>query len=201
MMDSAHSPTSKGGSCKLVSRKQVVYKSRPFVSLCTLLGGLPVRDAILDGELVCLDADGRSQFMELMRRRKQACYYAFDLLWLNGADLRQEALVDRKAKLRKLVRGRAGILYADHLQGGAVEIFRVCCAQDLEGIVIKAARGPYSETPCSWLKVINPNYSQHRGRREMFERFHQRMPAIRQESQYAAVLYDSVETAKPAKKR
>jgi bifunctional non-homologous end joining protein LigD len=115
--------------------------------------------------------------MELMRRRKDACYYAFDLLWLNGADLRQEALVDRKAELRKLVRGRPGILYADHLRGSAVEIFRVCCAQDLEGIVIKAARGPYSEAPCSWLKVINPNYSRRRGRCEMFERFHQRMPA------------------------
>ena len=60
----------EGGSCKLISRKQVVYKSRPFVSLCALLGELPVRDGILDGELVYLDADGRSQFMELMRRRK-----------------------------------------------------------------------------------------------------------------------------------
>jgi hypothetical protein len=45
---------------------------------------------------------------------------------------------------------------------------RVCCQQDLEGIVIKAARGPYNEAPRGWLKVINPNYSQHRGRREMF---------------------------------
>jgi hypothetical protein len=67
--------------------------------------------------------------------------------------------------------------------------------------VIKAARGPYSASPCSWLKVINPNYTQHRGRREMFERFRQRRPATGQESQYAAVLYDAVETAKPAKKR
>ena len=71
-------------------------------------------------ELVCLDADGRSQFMELTRRRKDACYYAFDLLWLNGADLREQPLPDRKAELRKLVRGRPGILYADHLRG---EIF------------------------------------------------------------------------------
>jgi putative heme degradation protein len=54
-----------------------------------------------------------------------------------------------------------------------VELFQVCCAQDLEGIVIKAARGPYG-TPRSWLKVINPNYSQHRGRREMFDKFRER---------------------------
>src|SRR5207245_8601835 len=49
----------------------------------------------------------------------------------------------------------------------AVELFRVCCQQDLEGVVIKAARGPYNERPRS--KVINPNYSQHIGRSEMFE--------------------------------
>jgi bifunctional non-homologous end joining protein LigD len=79
----------ESGAARLISRKQIVYKSKPFVSLCTLLAQLPVKDAILDGELVCLGADGRSQFMELMRRRRQdVCYYAFDLLWLNGVDLR-----------------------------------------------------------------------------------------------------------------
>lgn len=51
------------GSCRLISRKQIVYKSKPFVSLCTLLAELPVQDAILDGEIVCLDSDGRSQFL------------------------------------------------------------------------------------------------------------------------------------------
>jgi ATP dependent DNA ligase-like protein len=70
---------------------------------------LPIQDAILDGELVCLDADGRSMFMELMRRRQDACYYAFDLIWLNGVDLRPLPLLDRK-----------------HLRGAAVELFRVC---------------------------------------------------------------------------
>jgi bifunctional non-homologous end joining protein LigD len=85
--------------------------------------------------------------MDLMRRQKDACYYAFDLLWLNAADLRQEPLVECKARLRKLVRGAPGILYADHQRGGAARIFRASCAQDLEGIVIKAARGPYSASP------------------------------------------------------
>lgn len=50
------------------------------------------------GELVALDSDGRSQFMDLMRRRRQdVCYYAFDLLWLNGVDLRPLPLLERKA--------------------------------------------------------------------------------------------------------
>jgi ATP-dependent DNA ligase len=73
--------------------------------------------------------------------------------------------------MRKFVHGKLGVLYADHLRGAAVELFQICCTQDLEGIVIKAARGAYSEAPRSWLKVINPNYSQHRGRRDMFDKF------------------------------
>ena len=63
----------ESGSCRLISRKQIVYKSKPFLALCTLLAELPVRDAILDGELVVLDSDGRSQFMELMRRETPGC--------------------------------------------------------------------------------------------------------------------------------
>ena len=49
---------------------------------------LPVKNTILDGELVCLDNDGRSIFLDLRRRRRDACFYAFDLLWLDGKDLR-----------------------------------------------------------------------------------------------------------------
>src|SRR5437879_305629 len=75
------------GSCQLVSRKSVVYKS--FARLCAALTDLPVKNAILDGEIVALDQDGRSQFLQLMRRKRQdACFYAFDLLWLDGQDLR-----------------------------------------------------------------------------------------------------------------
>jgi hypothetical protein len=65
-----------------------------------------------------------------------------------------------------------GVICGYPQNGQTRELFKVCCAQDLEGIVIKAARGPYSETPRSWLKVLNPDYTQKRGRREMFEKFH-----------------------------
>jgi bifunctional non-homologous end joining protein LigD len=61
------------------------------------MAGLPVQSAILDGEIVCLDQDGRSQFLQLMRRRRaDACFYAWDLLWLDGEDLRQMPLVERQ---------------------------------------------------------------------------------------------------------
>jgi bifunctional non-homologous end joining protein LigD len=96
------------GSCRLISRKQIQYKS--FGGLATALAGLHVDDAILDGEIVCLAADGRSQFRELMHgRRQDACFYAFDLLWHDGEDLRPLPLVERKRRLRRLIRGRAGL--------------------------------------------------------------------------------------------
>jgi bifunctional non-homologous end joining protein LigD len=74
--------------CRLVSRRSNRFRS--FNLLSESLGNLPVIDAILDGELVCLDNDGRSVFNEILFRRSQPYFYAFDLLWLNGHDLRKE---------------------------------------------------------------------------------------------------------------
>src|SRR5438445_811422 len=61
-------------TCRLISRKNIVYKS--FAGLRTAMANLPVENAILDGEIVHLDQDGRSQFRELMHRRRQdAAFY------------------------------------------------------------------------------------------------------------------------------
>ena len=170
----------ENGTCKLISRKQIVYKS--FTTLGAVLAKLPVANAILDGELVCLGADGRSQFKELMRRRSQdVIYYAFDLLWHDGEDLRQLPLVERKRRLRRLVRGRAGLLFAEQIQGSGVELFQAICARDLEGIVAKHRLGPYEARPVTWFKVLNPAYTQKRGRQEMFDKFRERreyVPAV-----------------------
>jgi len=93
----------EGGACELVSRKQVTYKS--FPTLATAMSGLRVPDAILDGEIVCLDKFGRSLFLDLMRRRRQhAAFYAFDLLFHDGEDLRGLPLTERKRRLRRLIR-------------------------------------------------------------------------------------------------
>lgn len=86
----------ESGSCQLISRKNIVYKS--FTGLATALAGLRVKNAILDGELVVLGSDGRSQFMDLMRRRTQtALYYVFDMPWADGVDLRPLPLFGAKA--------------------------------------------------------------------------------------------------------
>ena len=130
------------GKCELVSRKDIVYKS--FAALSSMMAQLPVKNAIFDGELVCLDNDGRSVFLDLRRRRRDACFYAFDLLWLDGVDLRPLTFLERKDRLRQLVRGRTGFLYAEHVPTKGTDLYQVICREDLEGIVAKKGSHPMS---------------------------------------------------------
>ncbi len=76
----------------------------PFESLKTSLGKLRVQNAILDGEIICIDRHGISQFNQLFSRQGTSVFYAFDLLWLNHEDLRNHPLIDRKERLRELIR-------------------------------------------------------------------------------------------------
>jgi bifunctional non-homologous end joining protein LigD len=171
------------GSCRLVSRKNIVYNS--FSRLASIMAKLPVKNAILDGELVCLDNDGRSVFLDLRRRGRDACFYAFDLLWLDGKDLRGLTFLERKSRLRQLVRGRAGFLYAEHVLTTGSELYRVICREDLEGIVAKHKLAPYVASPANWFKVLNPDYTQKRGRREMFDGFKERGQSPSEEGPHA----------------
>ncbi len=92
------------GRCELVSRKGHTYAR--FRELGEhIAADLKVQNCILDGEIVCLDDQGRSQFYELMFHRGEPYFYAFDLLYVDGIDLRALPLVERKAKLRELVNG------------------------------------------------------------------------------------------------
>jgi bifunctional non-homologous end joining protein LigD len=92
----------EGGACRLVSRNRNVFKT--FEPLAQAIGQeLAGRSAILDGEIVHPGPDGRPMFYELMRRRGPFCFYAFDLLWLDGKDLlRDRPLLERKSLLRRL---------------------------------------------------------------------------------------------------
>ena len=110
----------------------------------------------------------------MRRSRADARFYAFDLLWLNGEDLRQLPLIERKQRLRRLIRGHERLLFAQPIQGSGVELFEAVCARDLEGIVAKHRLGPYEAVPMTWFKILNPDYSQKRGRKEMFEKFRER---------------------------
>ena len=128
---------------------------------------------------MCLDGEGRSQFNELLHRRGQPAFYAFDLLWLNGTDLRRLPLIRRKERLRKLVEKAKtpAIVYAQHIEKNGTALYREICQRDLEGIVCKKRDGVYSST-AGWLKIMNPGYTQHDGRQEMFTKFRERSARV-----------------------
>jgi bifunctional non-homologous end joining protein LigD len=130
----------ENGECKLVSRNLNNFKS--FEGLRKSLGNL-AENAILDGEVVCLDLYGISQFDRLMSRRGHPVFYAFDLLWLNGEDLRMFPLIDRKERLHGLVEKSAcdRLLYAQHIESRGVAFFEEICQRNLEGIVAKPKNG------------------------------------------------------------
>jgi ATP-dependent DNA ligase len=116
--------------------------------------------AIIDAEVVWLDADGVAQFDALhsrvMDHAAVAC--AFDLLMIDGDDLRRKPFTDRKAALRKLLRrSKGGIQYVEHIEGDGAEMFKAICKLGLEGIVSKRIDAPYRSGPSrSWIKVKNP---------------------------------------------
>jgi len=158
------------GSGRLVSRKGNVYKSSD--TLCGQISEcIRVENAILDGEIVHLDPAGKPLFYPLLRRRSPQQFVAFDVLWLNGRDLRGTPLSERKPTLRSVVpAGSTPVLYADHIDGTGTELFRSVCALDLEGIVAKRKDGLCTPEETTGVKIKNPKYSQMHGRRESFEK-------------------------------
>ena len=94
-------------------------------------------EAILDGEIVHLDAAGKPQFYHLLRRRSPQYFVAFDLLWLRGRDLRTLPLIERKRGLTRLLRGASPawrdthvnapppLIYADHVEGNGTRLFQL----------------------------------------------------------------------------
>lgn len=89
------------GKCELVSRRRNPCKS--FQDLRDDLAKLNVNNAVIDGEIVCLDSEGRSIFNELLFRRGCPIFYTFDLLYLNDRDLRQLPLIERKEQSRAVI--------------------------------------------------------------------------------------------------
>jgi bifunctional non-homologous end joining protein LigD len=161
------------GRGELVSRNGNTF--RGFAELAAWIAEhLSVESAVIDGEICCLDEDGRPNFRDLLFRRRQAIFIAFDLLYLNGKDLRAHPLMERKAMLKRLIRRkRARMFYLDHVESDGCLLFEQVRKMDLEGIVCKRKDSPYkvTEKPSRhWIKVKNSRYSQLEGREELFER-------------------------------
>ena len=134
------------------------------------------KNAVQDGEIVRLDSAGRSIFKDVPHRRGQPIFYAFDLLFLDDEDLRGLPLVQRKAKLRRLLNGLRPerILYAYCVEAKGIDFFREVCRRDLEGMVAKRRDGAY-RVRSTWVKIKNPNYTQAERRREMFDSVRERL--------------------------
>jgi bifunctional non-homologous end joining protein LigD len=150
----------EGGAVRLFTRRGYDWSARyPAISVTATL--LRAKSFTVDGEAVVCGPDGVAIFDALHRRGTvtEAMLYAFDLLELDGEDLRCLALVDRKKRLARLLGGRRlGIVLSDHTDDDGATIFRHACKLGLEGIVSKRLSAPYRSGPSrDWLKVKNPD--------------------------------------------
>jgi bifunctional non-homologous end joining protein LigD len=145
---------------------------REFTELCLRIGeSLNAKDAILDGELCCIGKDGQRTFTRHKSAIRQAYYYTFDLLWLNGKDLQKWPLLRRKAKLKSIVpRSLGPILYTGHTDGKGTRLFGEACNCNLDGIIARRKDSSYdcSERRTTWIKIANPLYIRSQGGRRSF---------------------------------
>jgi bifunctional non-homologous end joining protein LigD len=124
------------------------------------LRNLPLRTAVIDGELVAEDSSGVSEFSLLQAdlsegRSDRFAYYAFDCLYLDGYDLREAALIHRKELLSQLIGANSGaVRYSSHFVEDGKLVLQRACALGLEGIVSKTSRSVYvSGRGKSWVKA------------------------------------------------
>ena len=152
------------GRVTLLTRNAQDWTGR-FGVLAQAAKQIPARQAIIDGELVAVADDGSHDFQLLQNTLRagdaaRLVYYAFDLLYLDGRDLRALPLHERKEMLRRLLSGNdkarsAGVIrYSEHWIGRGGELYAKACKAGLEGIVSKRIDEPYrSGRSRSWLKI------------------------------------------------
>jgi bifunctional non-homologous end joining protein LigD len=147
------------GKARLRSRKQLDWTA-DYPEIVSALEGLGVADADFDGELIALDDKGRDDFSALQRTIEGSAnaplrYVLFDLPALEGVDLGQTRLIERKGLLEALLEGADPVLaYSKHIVGHGEEVFAASARQGMEGIISKHVGSRYcSGRSTSWLKV------------------------------------------------
>ena len=148
-----------GAGVRLLTRRGHDWSDRfPLIRISA--AALPVRSGLIDGEVVCCDEDGVAVFQKLRMRRDNAVFlYAFDLLELDGVDLRREPIEVRKQALANLLRSKSevGLQLNEHFHEAGDVIFRHACKLGCEGIVSKRLGSRYrSGRSPDWLKMKNP---------------------------------------------
>jgi bifunctional non-homologous end joining protein LigD len=178
------------GRVRLVSRNQNDLTAQ-FSELKSLPQFVKVQRAILDGEIVALDDEGRPSFSLMQQRtgfqpgkrrlpRREGVpvvYYAFDLLYLDGLDLRRVALDERKRLLQEKIVAGGVIQFSDHYAEKGRDLFEAAKRRGLEGIVAKKRGSAYEEKrSTNWLKIkitqrqecVIGGYTDPEGSREYF---------------------------------
>ena len=136
-----------------------------FGALVEAAQGLPLRQAFLDGEVVALEENGKTNFQLLQNSIKQnntatLVYFVFDLLYLDGSDLTRSPLRERKKILEQILKPKRAkkapnsLRYSEHWIGQGDELYQESCRKGLEGIISKKADQPYrSGRGRDWLKI------------------------------------------------
>jgi bifunctional non-homologous end joining protein LigD len=154
-----------GGALTLRSRTAADITQR-YPELASLPDAFAARQVIVDGEIVALDAQGRSDFERLQERmhvrapselllsQMPVVYYIFDLLYCDGYDLRKSPLIGRKQLLQRLLHASERFRYSDHQLEHGKELFALAKESSLEGIVAKRVDSLYvSERSSNWVKL------------------------------------------------
>jgi bifunctional non-homologous end joining protein LigD len=150
----------EGNSASLITRNGNDFTSRFQNIASTLIDWAAGRAMVLDGEMAITDEKGKTDFQALqnyMRNPKgqSVTYIVFDLLALDGVDLREHRLIDRKETLEALMKAAPkNLYYSQHVRGNGKESFSAACQANLEGIVGKKADSVYSGTRNGdWIKL------------------------------------------------
>ncbi len=178
----------RDGSVQLWSRSHRDITGE-YPELSDLPKHVHAREAWLDGEIVVLDAESRSDFQKLqlrfgvrhptakLIRESPVVYYVFDLPYLDGHDLQNVPLIERKNLLREILREDERIRYSDHVAEKGAELFAAAAQRRLEGIIAKKASSTYPKSRGqSWLKLkldqeldaVVGGWTDPRGSREYF---------------------------------
>jgi bifunctional non-homologous end joining protein LigD len=178
----------RDGKVRLFSRSNREV-TREYPELSQIAANVHARETWLDGEIVVLDAEGRSDFQALQLRfsvqkpspqlieKAPVVYYIFDTLYLDGYDLRPCPLLERKMLLKRVLREDLQVRYSDHVVEKGRELYDLAVERKLEGLVAKRISNPYPEgRTSSWLKIkltvdldaVIGGWTEPRGSREHF---------------------------------
>jgi bifunctional non-homologous end joining protein LigD len=163
----------RDGQATILSKNGADFTNR-FPRIAAALADLPVKSAIIDGEVVACGTDGAPDFRALHGgnySQTDLCVWCFDLLEVNGDDIRQIPLLLRRVKLGKLLRAydHDALRYSEAFNN-AEKLLEECAKRGLEGIVCKEKGvGYWSGTKCGWIKVKSAQWREaNKDRGEMF---------------------------------